>query len=76
MIDPIPYHKTSRILCPANYYKKFIRFSDMDQYVTTTISTASPYNFTFKLQIDPVKIYIKLVYSWFITSGMELIKNC
>ena len=59
MIDPIPYHITSRTLCPSRYYKT-IYFNASDQYVTVSISTASPYNISFSLQLNPVSdFYVK-----------------
>ncbi|XP_014207455.1 SID1 transmembrane family member 2-like [Copidosoma floridanum] len=54
LIDPIPYHVTSRTLCPSKYYKE-LRFTDNDQYVTISISTANINNITFNLGLKPIQ---------------------
>jgi hypothetical protein len=54
LLNPIPYNLTSRTLCPSKYYKT-IKLTEMDEYVTITISTASLKNISFYLELRPIQ---------------------
>ena len=62
--NPISYKITSRTLCPNKYYKD-IRFEEAEQYVTISISTASPKNITCNLRLTLLtEFMLKLVWKY------------